>query len=399
MDIWVHCLECHHYSYAIGRVLHHGLSENNLMFKIGDDKKDKGILVRVRLLLIGVLFVYSKISSGLTPSGRLKAKPRVIPLLSWISSLRVLQWLNQLVQGFTSMGQALRQSQELNAQTAHAMHAITDHLAQLGTTAVQPTPFITPTQLAAPSAHITDPWGAPHFREPRPFKGKAADVPKFLQDICNMVQLSRTQLPLEEDRCVYMASFLEDRSPKQCSAAAHPSQYTELLIHVDWSEQMKIDNFYRSLKTLVKDTIMLTHLQDCPKVFKKYVDFIIEIDNHVHCREQERKLEAKVNATKSTTPRSQHSTSTSTTSTSTRTPAAPTSLLPLPQGIPMEIDTTRTIKPQGPLTNKEKDCCHHLGLCSYCGGTGHMAAACPNMSAASKKCFADRKASSQQGKA
>ncbi|KAG5635796.1 hypothetical protein DXG03_005239, partial [Asterophora parasitica] len=132
------------------------------------------------------------------------------------------------------------------------------------------------------------------------------------------------------------------------SAAAHASQYTELLIHVDWSEQMKIDNFYHSLKSSVKDAIMLTCLQDCPKVFKKYVDFVIKIDNH---------------------------------------------------GIPMEIDAMCTIKPHGPLTDKEKDHCHHLGLCSYCSGTGHMAAACPNMSAASKKHFTDRKASSQQGKA
>ncbi|KAG5639387.1 hypothetical protein DXG03_003764 [Asterophora parasitica] len=251
----------------------------------------------------------------------------------------------QLVQGFTSMGQALRQSQELNAQTMHAMHAITDHLAQLGTMAVQPTPFIVPTQPAAPSVHITDPWGAPHFHEPQPFKGKAADVPKFLQDICNMVQLLCTQLPLKEDCCIYMALFLEDRSPKQwytyvkkskthllqdfdtfckafeahfgnpdiagdvnvkllalvqtSSAATHASQYTKLLIHVDWSEQMKIDNFYCSLKTSVKDMIMLTHLQDHPKVFKKYLDFVIEIDNHVHRHEQEHKLKAKVNATKS----------------------------------------------------------------------------------------------------
>ncbi|KAG5634096.1 hypothetical protein DXG03_006309, partial [Asterophora parasitica] len=151
------------------------------------------------------------------------------------------------------------------------------------------------------------------------------------------------------------------------STAAHASRYTELLIHVDWSKQTKIDNFYRSLKSVVKDTIVLTQLQDRPRIFKKYVDFVIKIDNHVHRREQECKLEAKANATKSTTLQSQHSTMTSTTSTSTRTPAASTSLPPLPQGIPMEIDTTRTLKPHGPLTDEEKEHCCHLGLCSYCG--------------------------------
>ncbi|KAG5634126.1 hypothetical protein DXG03_006291, partial [Asterophora parasitica] len=122
------------------------------------------------------------------------------------------------------------------------------------------------------------------------------------------------------------------------------------------------------------------------------------IDNRVHRREQERKLKAKANTTKSTTPRSQHSTLTSTTSTLTHAPAVSTSSAPLPQGTPMEIDVMRTLKPHGPLTDEEKER-RHLGLCSYCGGTGHMAAACPNMSAASKKRFTDRKASSQQGKA
>ncbi|KAG5639802.1 hypothetical protein DXG03_003422, partial [Asterophora parasitica] len=86
------------------------------------------------------------------------------------------------------------------------------------------------------------------------------------------------------------------------SAAAHALQYTKLLIHVNWSKQTKIDNFYHSLKTLVKDTIILTWLQDCPRVFKKYINFVIKINNHMHHCEQECKLEAKVNTTKSTTP-------------------------------------------------------------------------------------------------
>ncbi|KAG5634287.1 hypothetical protein DXG03_005991, partial [Asterophora parasitica] len=197
----------------------------------------------------------------------------------------------QLVQGFTSMGQALRQSQELNAQTVHAMHVITDRLANLGTSATQPTHFVAHAQPAAPT---TDPCGAPHFRELRTFKGKAANVQKFLQDVRDAMQLLRAQLLLEQDRCVYLALFLKDGSPKQwytyivkseahllqdfdafCdvfkahfgnpdvasdannkllalvqtgSAAAHASCYTELLIHVNWSEQTKIDNFYHSLK-------------------------------------------------------------------------------------------------------------------------------------------------------
>ncbi|KAG5635909.1 hypothetical protein DXG03_005147 [Asterophora parasitica] len=102
----------------------------------------------------------------------------------------------QLVQGFTSMGQALRQSQELNTQIAHAMRAITDRLANLGTSATQPTHFVMHAQPAAPT---TDPRGAPRFREPQTFKGKATDVQKFLQDVRDAVQLLRAQLPLKQD--------------------------------------------------------------------------------------------------------------------------------------------------------------------------------------------------------
>ncbi|KAG5639933.1 hypothetical protein DXG03_002316 [Asterophora parasitica] len=102
----------------------------------------------------------------------------------------------QLVQGFTSMGQALRQSQKLNTQTMHAMHAITDRLANLGTLATQSMHFVAYAQLAAPT---TDPRSAPCFCKLRTFKGKATDVQKFLQNIRDAVQLLCVQLLLEQD--------------------------------------------------------------------------------------------------------------------------------------------------------------------------------------------------------
>ncbi|KAG5635261.1 hypothetical protein DXG03_005463, partial [Asterophora parasitica] len=46
------------------------------------------------------------------------------------------------------------------------------------------------------------------------------------------------------------------------SAAAYTTHYTKLLIHVDWSKQTKISNFYHNLKTAVKDTIAMMRSQD-----------------------------------------------------------------------------------------------------------------------------------------
>ena len=157
------------------------------------------------------------------------------------------------------------------------------------------------------------------FRKPKPFKGKADDVPSFILEINDAIALSRNALPTDQDKCIYMASFFEEGAAKQWYISVHISQthlldsfedfcnefqahfgnpnvatsakykidvlsqtgsvasyvvhYFELLVHVDWSKQTKIDTFYRKLKPTVKDIIPYTPVDKCLKTFKKYVDF------------------------------------------------------------------------------------------------------------------------------
>jgi len=244
---------------------------------------------------------------------------------------------------------------------------------------------------------------------------------------------------MDQDKCIYMASFFEEGAAKQWyisvrisqthlldsfedfhnefqahfgnpnvatsakykidalsqmgSVASYAARYFKLLVHVDWSEQTKIDTFYRKLKPAVKDIISYTPVDKCPKTFKKYVDFCIDIDNHVHEREVDHCHEAKPsNSSKSSNP-SHHTHNSSAPVHSHSSPAFPSSSsTPLPAGEPMEIDATKTGKPRGPLTPEECQRHKDLKLCLYCGGPNHDAKSCPNMPKAAKKRFASKQA-------
>jgi hypothetical protein len=274
------------------------------------------------------------------------------------------------------------------------------------------------------------------FREPKLFKGKADDVPGFLLEINDVIALSRNGLPTDQDKCLYMASFFDEGAAKQwygsvrisqanlldsfedfCaefqahfgnpnvattakykidalsqtgSVANYAARYFELLVHVDWSEQTKIDTFYRKLKPAVKDIISYTPVDKRPNTFKKYVDFCIDIDNRVHEREVERRHEAK---SSNLGKPSSSSRNTNNSSFSPRVPSASTSSSSaLPPGEPMEIDATKTGKPRGPLTPEERQRRKDLKLCLYCGGANHTAHSCPNMPEAAKKRFVSKQA-------
>lgn len=185
------------------------------------------------------------------------------------------------------------------------------------------------------------------------------------------------------------------------SAATYATCYQELLVHVDWSEATQIDKFYEHLKSAIKDVITLMKKEDHPTEFKVYVDFVIEIDNHVHDRELEWKQEGKQNNSDFSAKSSysyQPCSSTQPFYSQRTTAPTSTSSSTLPPGEPMVIDATKISKPHGPLTAEEWEQHHKHNLCLYCSGTNHSAATCPNMSDGSKKQHVP-KASSQSGKA
>ncbi|KAF5365547.1 hypothetical protein D9757_010892 [Collybiopsis confluens] len=176
----------------------------------------------------------------------------------------------------------------------------------------------------------------PSFEKPDRFKGKSSEVETFVDAIQDAVELQGNSLTTERSKCIYMSTFLEN-SPKQWyrgikkshplllesfplfikafidhfgdsnlaynatgklekltqtgSAAAYAARFRELLVYVNWTEESKINQFYKNLKPATKDLIATKKRSKRPTDFNKYVEFVIEYDNCVHERETERKEE------------------------------------------------------------------------------------------------------------
>ncbi|KAF5343845.1 hypothetical protein D9758_015903 [Tetrapyrgos nigripes] len=283
----------------------------------------------------------------------------------------------------------------------------------------------------------------PTFELPDKFKGKASEVEYFIREVKDAIELLGLSLPSDRQKCIWMARLLGDGSPKQWyfsimtsepellnsfdnfiqhfkdhfgdsnleynaemklkklkqtgSASAYASRFSELVVHVDWSESTKINQFYTNLKTTTKDYISQRKHDERPKKFLDYIKWVINIDNCVHEREEERKEESPSKSSFSpskpaktsnshTTPPSNNSTSNSS----------------LPPGEPMQVDATKTGKPHPKLSDEEKKRRKDLILCVYCGKCGKDIDNCPNRSPYVVKRMEAAKAaraSSQSGKA
>ncbi|KIK66324.1 hypothetical protein GYMLUDRAFT_239297 [Collybiopsis luxurians FD-317 M1] len=77
------------------------------------------------------------------------------------------------------------------------------------------------------------------------------------------------------------------------SAATYTSHFGELVVHTQWNDAMKIENFYKGLKDATKDYISHTKCKDHPTDFDSYVMFAIDCDNSAH--ECELKWKSKLN--------------------------------------------------------------------------------------------------------
>ena len=353
-----------------------------------------------------------------------------------------------LLNQFHALSATVQETQHMSLQTAQIMSDLVAHVAAIPAVQHLPPPASSSNdQSVLHSIHAPEGQANPRtmarFREPKLFKGKAEDVPGFLLEIEDAIALSRTGLPTDKDKCFYMASYLDEGAARQwytsirisqahlldsfsgfCaefqahfgnpnvatsakykidalsqtgSVSTYAARYFELLVHVDWSEQTKIDTFYRKLKPAVKDIISYTPVDKRPKTFKKYVDFCIDIDNRVHEREVERRHEAK-SSYPAKSSNSSHNFIPSSSSSSPPSPSVPSVLPLLPSttlspGEPMEIDATKVGKPRGPLTPEERQRRIDLSLCLYCGGENHDVNSCPN----AKKRFASKQANPSGG--
>ncbi|KAF5387209.1 hypothetical protein D9757_006902 [Collybiopsis confluens] len=169
-----------------------------------------------------------------------------------------------------------------------------------GSAAPQPPPPA-PAPAAAPvPVAVTSQGKPPSFEKPDRFKGKSSEVETFVDAIQDAIELQGNSLATERSKCIYMSTFLEN-SPKQWyrgikkshphlldnfslflkafidhfgdsnlaynatgklekltqtgSAAAYAAKFRELLVYVNWTEESKINQFYKNLKPATKDLI------------------------------------------------------------------------------------------------------------------------------------------------
>ncbi|KAI5889894.1 uncharacterized protein SCHCODRAFT_01128098, partial [Schizophyllum commune H4-8] len=152
------------------------------------------------------------------------------------------------------------------------------------------------------------------------------------------------------------------------SAANYIQAYDELAKHVDFSDMTKKATLYKHLKPELKDLLLSVRgFKMLP--YSEYTATIIEVDNDMHRRAQERQQEAKKKTAKSNPSSSAPSFVPQPTPPFVPAPAPVprSSHTALPAGEPMEIDATKTgSRPRAPLTQAEKDRRRREGLCSYC---------------------------------
>jgi hypothetical protein len=338
------------------------------------------------------------------------------PLPSQSTFIPTMENFHEVLQAITALGQNSFRLDENQRTIGRALEDITDKIAALR--------FPTMPHSAAgrhDSPESVVPRGVAKFREPRLFKGSATEVDAFVDEVLSAVELSRSSLPTDMDKALYLSTYLDNGSPRSWftairrtndhllhdfdaliedfrqhfgdpdtegtalrkienlrqtgSCASYASKFRELLVYVNFNTSTTIQKYYEGLKDEVKDLLLTVH--DPPTNFDDYVDLTTAIDNRLHRREVERKSARK------TVPRQSSATDTNT---QRHAPAKPSASTSLPPGVPMEIDATRTA-PRQPLTKEERDRRFAEGLCLYCGGAEHTVKTCPNMSERAKKKF------------
>ncbi|KAG5220090.1 Retrotransposon-derived protein [Salix suchowensis] len=227
-------------------------------------------------------------------------------------------------------------------------HLLNQVAAQLGNVANAIPPLAPPPPQfpAAPLApQLADiPCSTAKFKEPRIFTGKASNVPGFIAEVSDGVELQRAQLPTDKDKCFYMGTYLGN-GPQSCGM--HPLKLTNHIFYRTSPHSARLSRatsvtkisleqliarfkpcakqtWLERLKDDIKD-ILVNNLNP-PIGFKDYIDLAMKIDNRIcQC-----KFSASVKINLAGNRHHQNPT--------------PSSSM-LPPGEPMEIDATHTSRP------------------------------------------------------
>ena len=141
-------------------------------------------------------------------------------------------WNNfgDLLNQFHTLSTNVQEMQCTSLQMAQIISDLVAHVAAIPV--VQQLPPQANDQSIQHSIHAPEgqanPWTTACFHEPKLFKGKADDVPSFLLEINNVIELLQNGLPMDQDKCTYMASFFEEEAAKQWYISVRISQ-THLL--------------------------------------------------------------------------------------------------------------------------------------------------------------------------
>ena len=118
-----------------------------------------------------------------------------------------------------------------------------------------------------------------HFCEPKPFKGKADNVPSFLLEINNAIELSRNGLPMDQDKCIYMASFFEEGATKQWYISVRISQTHLLDSFEDFRNEFQVHFGNPNVATSAKYKIdVLSQMGSVASYTAHYFELLIHVD-------------------------------------------------------------------------------------------------------------------------
>ncbi|KAJ3508707.1 hypothetical protein NMY22_g16531 [Coprinellus aureogranulatus] len=253
--------------------------------------------------------------------------------------------------------------------------------------------------------------GVPKFREPRMFTGAADQVDGFLCEIENALYLQRNSFTTDRNRVVYFSLYLGDGSPgswyctveirnretglldnypafvttfrkhfetpdlyadalqklqdltQTDSAATFTSRFEELSARLDWTDQTKIEEYWRRLKESVQDTLVNRRGRYFTQRFDEFSRECISIDNELTQLRLNRQSRSSTFL-----PSSSHVSHRLPPLDQTPTSSASNDV------VPMEIDAIT----KAPLSVEEKARRRRLDLCFSCGKGKHHAADCPH---------------------
>ncbi|KAJ3527187.1 hypothetical protein NMY22_g9880 [Coprinellus aureogranulatus] len=234
--------------------------------------------------------------------------------------------------------------------------------------------------------------GAPKFRDPRMFNDCADQVVPFLREVRHALNLQRRVMTSERDKTQYFSLYLADGTPtawyatierlpekmhllddfealvkefiehfdepdryakalrsvqklrQTGSAADYTPRFLEHVSELNWTDEMKMQQYFKGLKELVQDTLVNRKGRYFTKKFVEFYKLCITIDNELHQLALNRKSNTAAPFRKPFVTPPSHSTPSS-----ARAPVASSSTNP--DVVPMEVDAVR----RGPISDEEKD--------------------------------------------